>query len=286
MAGRLGKSEARRFWRLQLGRERTPPPRSATVPSQPSTEPKMKLLVWDFNGTLGYRDDHWRGAIADLLAAEAPEFLPLPAQLPAFLRESFPWRRPAQPHVHLDTAEKWWAALEPVFARTFGALGVDPQRADRFARRLREYYRAPHRWHLYPDVLPALNALSAHGWQHALLTNHVPDLPVILHDLGIADRFIHIGNSATTGYEKPHPQAFALLTAAVGPVSEIWMIGDSPTSDYAGAVRAGWPALLVRQPTPPAAAPSLANLGELVTFLGTSRPPARPRPSVFVPSSL
>ena len=233
-----------------------------------------KLLVWDFNGTLGYRDDHWRGAIHDLLTAEAPEFLPLPAQLPAFLRASFPWRHADQPHVDLDTAEKWWAALEPVFERTFRALGVDPQRADRFARRLREYYRAPHRWHLYPDVLPTLDALSAQGWRHALLTNHVPDLPQILAALGLADRFVHLGNSAATGYEKPHPRAFELLTEAVGPVSEIWMIGDSPTSDYAGAERAGWNALLVRQ-TAPTSQPSVANLDDLVTFLGAAARPPR-----------
>jgi putative hydrolase of the HAD superfamily len=233
-----------------------------------------KLLVWDFNGTLGYRDDHWRGAIEDLLTAEEPDFLPLPTQLPAFLRASFPWRRSDQPHGHLDTSEKWWSALEPVFERTFRALGVDPVRADRFARRLREYYRAPHRWHLYPDVLPALDALSAQGWRHALLTNHVPDLPQILQSLDVADRFVHLGNSAVTGYEKPHPRAFALLAESVGPVSEIWMIGDSPTSDYAGAKHAGWNAILVRQAAASTTAPNLANLDDLVTFLvSVSRAP-------------
>ena len=207
----------------------------------------MHLLVWDFNGTLGYRDDHWRGALRDLLAAEAPEFLPLQEVLPAFFRAAFPWRHPETPHPHLNDADAWWPALEPTFDLTFLALGIDPARADRFSRRVRHYYRAAHRWHLYPDVLPALDALSAEGWQHALLTNHVPDLPEILDSLGITDRFIHIGNSAATGYEKPHPRAFAALTEAVGPVDEIWMIGDSPTSDYAGAKRAGWNALLVRQ---------------------------------------
>lgn len=245
-----------------------------------------KLLVWDLNGTLAYRDDHWRGAIGDLLAAEAPEFLPLPAQLPAFLRASFPWRRADQPHVHLDTAEKWWSALEPVFGRTFRALGVDPQRADRFARRLREYYCAPHRWHLYPDVLPALDALSAQGWRHALLTNHVPDLPQILRGLGIADRFVHIGNSAATGYEKPHPYAFRLLAEAVGRPEHIWMIGDSPTSDYAGAVHAGWHALLVRQENLSANTPSVPTLDDLVTFLGAAARPPRTLDAALALSTL
>ncbi len=232
-----------------------------------------KLLVWDFNGTLGYRDDHWRGAIQDLLTTEAPEFLPLPRQLPAYFRASFPWRTPERPHPHLPTADAWWAALEPTFQRTFRSLGVDSARADRFSRRVRHYYCAGHRWHLYPDVLPALDALSTQGWQHALLTNHVPELPQILHGLGLGDRFIHLGNSAATGYEKPHSRAFALLTEAVGDCAEIWMIGDSPTSDYAGAQRAGWKGLLVRQTPLSAAEPRLANLDDLVTFLAAS-----PRP--------
>ena len=228
----------------------------------------MHLLVWDFNGTLGYRDDHWRGALRDLLAAEAPEALPLPEVLPAFFRAAFPWRHPETPHPHLNDADAWWPALEPTFDLTFLALGIDPARADRFSRRVRHYYRAAHRWHLYPDVLPALDALSAEGWQHALLTNHVPDLPEILDSLGITDRFIHIGNSAATGYEKPHPRAFAALTEAVGPVDEIWMIGDSPTSDYAGAKRAGWNALLVRQESF-SARPSLPDLTRIEPFLSS-----------------
>jgi len=237
--------------------------------SFPIRSTAMHLLVWDFNGTLGYRDDHWRGALRDLLAAKAPEFLPLPEVLPTFFRAAFPWRHPEIPHPHLNDEHAWWAALEPTFEQTFLALGLDPARADRFSRRVRHYYRAAHRWHLYPDVLPSLDALSAEGWQHALLTNHVPDLPQILDALGIADRFIHIGNSAATGYEKPHPRAFAALAEAVGPTDEIWMIGDSPTSDYAGATRAGWNAILVRQESF-SAQPSITTLASLVPFLDAS----------------
>jgi putative hydrolase of the HAD superfamily len=226
----------------------------------------MRLLVWDFNGTLGYRDDHWRGALGDVLAAEAPEFLPLPPQLPAFFRAAFPWRHPETPHPHLNDAAAWWAALEPIFEQTFRALGLDPARARRFSQLVRSHYCAAHRWHLYPDVLPALDALSAEGWHHALLTNHVPDLPRILDAVGLTDRFIHIGNSAATGYEKPHPRAFAALAEAVGPTDEIWMIGDSSTSDYAGAIRAGWNALLVRTESV-AVHPSIPDLTSLAPAL-------------------
>jgi putative hydrolase of the HAD superfamily len=228
----------------------------------------MKLLVWDFNGTLGYRDDHWRGAIQDLLTAEAPEFATLPAQLPPFLRSSFPWRTPELAHPHLNTAALWWSALEPAFERTFRSLSVDPARAERFARGVRRYYCASHRWHLYPDTLPALDALSAQGWHHVLLTNHVPELPKILRGLGLAGRFDRIVNSATSGYEKPHPEAFAHAAEGLGEVEDIWMIGDSITSDFEGAKRAGWNAVLVRQ-EPKHSVPCVTNLTDLVTFLAT-----------------
>jgi FMN phosphatase YigB (HAD superfamily) len=51
---------------------------------------------------------------------------------------------------------------------------------------------------------------------------------------------------AETGYEKPHPQAFAALLAALDNVEAIWMIGDNYEVDIAGAESAGIPGILVR----------------------------------------
>ncbi len=32
-------------------------------------------------------------------------------------------------------------------------------------------------WELFDDTLPALDQLSADGWSHVVLSNHVPELP-------------------------------------------------------------------------------------------------------------
>ncbi len=54
-----------------------------------------------------------------------------------------------------------------------------------------------------------------------------------------------IFNSAHTGYEKPHPEAFRGVLDALGGAEKIWMIGDN--ADVAGAKAAGLPAILVRK---------------------------------------
>jgi putative hydrolase of the HAD superfamily len=55
--------------------------------------------------------------------------------------------------------------------------------------------------------------------------------------------------SAATGYEKPHTEMFTLALANAGTSSRVWMVGDNPSADIAGAERVGIPALLVRSGT-------------------------------------
>ncbi|MGH7576825.1 MAG: HAD-IA family hydrolase, partial [Longimicrobiales bacterium] len=48
------------------------------------------------------------------------------------------------------------------------------------------------------------------------------------------------------GYEKPNPRAFRHVLNAVGPSGPVWMIGDNPIADVAGAAAVGIPGILVR----------------------------------------
>ncbi|MFE9222453.1 HAD-IA family hydrolase [Streptomyces lavendulae] len=92
-----------------------------------------------------------------------------------------------------------------------------------------------------------LDRLTARGWTHVLLPNQVPELPELLSALGIDTRFQAVINSAASGYEKPHPQAFRLEQAAAGPAHRLLMIGDNPQADAAGARRAGIDDIWVRR---------------------------------------
>jgi putative hydrolase of the HAD superfamily len=203
-------------------------------------------LIWDFDGTLGYRLDGWPGALLEVMHREAPTCDVTADQVRPHLQAGFPWHTPEHPHPFITSAEQWWSVLDPVFVRAFTAIGIDAQRAQQMAKQVRQVYPLPTHWRLFDDALPTLERLSTQGWTHVILSNHVPELPAIIHHLHIGPYISHIFNSAETGYEKPHPQAFRHMLAALGGVAAVWMIGDSLLADIAGATRAGIPAILVR----------------------------------------
>lgn len=68
--------------------------------------------------------------------------------------------------------------------------------------------------------------------------------------MGLAELVDVVHTSATTGYEKPHPEAFRHALCANGNPDEVWMVGDNPTADVAGAEAAGIRAILVRTKSP------------------------------------
>jgi FMN phosphatase YigB (HAD superfamily) len=83
------------------------------------------------------------------------------------------------------------------------------------------------------------------GWRHAILSNHVPELPSMVSGLGLSHLIDVVFTSAATGYEKPNPRAFEIALEACGWPSESWMVGDNPIADIAGAEAFGIPAVLV-----------------------------------------
>jgi len=210
----------------------------------------MKYLIWDFDGTLGYREGGmWTLTLLEIIRQAMPALDVTTDQLRGLLR-GYPWHTPERPHPELSTADAWWAALDPLFTSALTGIGVPEPLIGGMIRAFRPAYTDLSRWRLFPDTLPALQQLSAGGWQHVVLTNHVPELPAILDHLGLTPHVAALFNSAQTGYEKPHPQAFRnVLDWAVAPEA-VWMIGDNPKADVAGAEAAGIPAILVRTSDP------------------------------------
>lgn len=210
----------------------------------------MKYLVWDFDGTLAYRDGQWPAwtqALMEVLDREIPGHGAAPELLRPFMRAGFPWHYPEIHHPQLASADAWWETLEPRFADAFAAVGADEASAREMAKAVRRTYLVPERWRLYDDALPALEQLSSRGWKHLLLTNHVPELEEIVRHLCL-DRHLHgMFNSAESGYEKPNPRAFDGVLEATAGAEAVWMIGDSVDADVAGAESVGIPAILVRK---------------------------------------
>ena len=94
--------------------------------------------------------------------------------------------------------------------------------------------------------MPALDRLGEAGWRHAVLSNHVPELEQIVAGLGLDRHVESVLCSGVTGYEKPHPEAFATALRLRRDGEPVWMVGDNPEADVEGARRAGLPAVLVR----------------------------------------
>ena len=131
-------------------------------------------------------------------------------------------------------------------------LKIDEFEAAKYARWVRMTYLDTQRWRLTNDAIPSLNELTELGWQHYILTNHVPELSLILQGLLRKNYFLQVICSAETGYEKPHPEAFKSVLNLIPEGATIWMIGDNYQADVIGAKQVGIPAILVRSYNPSA----------------------------------
>ena len=218
----------------------------------------MRVIIWDFDGTLGYRvggdasGGPWTASLWEVLQAEVPGCRVTKEQLRPYMRTGFPWHTPELPHTQVKSADAWWQMVEPLFTRAYVGVGFDYRRAQRFASLFRATYLNLDKWRVYHDVIPVLKCFSLWRLDHVMLSNHVPELGVIVQHLGLAPYFTKIFNSAEIGYEKPNPLAFQIVLDALPEMEEVWMVGDSLQADVAGASGVGIPAILVRKEHPDA----------------------------------
>lgn len=160
------------------------------------------------------------------------------------------------------------AALRRDCARVLASgLGGDAPPPERLAPILVESLR----FSLFPDALPALDALDAAGVPVAIVSNWDCGLPEVLASLGVAGRFAAVVVSAVVGARKPEPAIFrhALERLGVAPEDALHC-GDLPAADCEGARRAGVRAVLLDRSGshPQTPCPRIATLAELPALAG------------------
>jgi len=140
-------------------------------------------------------------------------------------------------------------------------------------------------WHVFPDVVPAVEALSAAGLRLAVVSNWLWGGTELIHTLELARLFDALIISAHVGYQKPHQRIFehALEVLGAEPGTAIH-VGDNYQADVVGARRVGIrPVLIDRRSADPARArselgepelPVVRDLFELLDLLGIRRPAA------------
>ena len=214
---------------------------------------RPRYITWDFDNTLARRPGGWSGAILTALQREVPGMDVRPEIFRPHLQSGFPWHTPENGHQGLSASE-WWGQLEQTFSTAVHvATGLDLLTASRVSRRVRECFLEHSQWELFGDTLTVLDQLSARGWSHLILSNHVPELAQLVEALGLKERVLAVFNSGVTGHEKPNPKAFEDLFAIYPSARNGWMVGDSHHSDVLGAEGVGMRAIQVRHQTPKAA---------------------------------
>jgi putative hydrolase of the HAD superfamily len=204
------------------------------------------VILWDFDGTLAWREGRWRSALREALDELEPGHGIAEDDLRGLLREGFPWHRPEVPHPELCDPARWWEHVGARLALAFEAVAIPAPRLPDLVRAARAAFLRPEGHRVYEDTRPVLEELRRLGWRHLVLSNHVPELGDLVAGLGLAPYFDAVLTSALTGYEKPHPEAFRLARESAGDPSRVWMVGDNPVADVGGAEQAGIPAILVR----------------------------------------
>ncbi|MCC5953161.1 MAG: HAD family hydrolase [Acidimicrobiia bacterium] len=208
-----------------------------------------KAVLWDFDETLAERPGRWWGCMLEIIERRLPGRVVDASALRAALQACYPWHFPDVVHEHLNDPDAWWAALRPGLEAAAVAGGLDHGDAAEVAAEVRWCYAQPETFRLYDDTTEALRMLRDAGWRQAIVSNHCPELEDLVDGLGIGAFFERVFSSACTGYEKPHPRAIWLALDELG-VGTAWMLGNSATSDIAGADAAGIPSVLVVRDRP------------------------------------
>ncbi len=153
-----------------------------------------------------------------------------------------------------------WAALVDA---TFCGL-VEPLPSQTFFPELFNRFSEPDAWHIYNDVIPALEALKSKGLKLGIISNWDERLRPLLRRLKLHRYFDSIVVSCESGACKPARELFEAACAGLGSASEQTLhVGDSLEMDLLGARAAGLQSLHLRRGAQRHAAWEIGSLLEL-----------------------
>jgi putative hydrolase of the HAD superfamily len=247
---------------------------------RPRVARRPSAILLDVGDTLVRPDPSWRDVYARVF--EARGIQATAAQFEAAFRAA--WKDWAHEGPFEATEEGSFQRLMALDRIVFARLGY-PDLPEAFFRDVDLAFRQRSAFFVFPDVIPALDAMQAAGLRLAVVSNWGWAAPELLQTLELARHFEVLSISARVGYQKPHPAIFEHALDLLGvPASQALHVGDDPTADVVGAERVGIPAVLIdrhgRGDTPIGAGapvdqvPVIRDLAELLDLLGVERPAA------------
>lgn len=143
------------------------------------------------------------------------------------------------------TEEASFQRLTELDQLVFDRLGY-PNLPEAFFRDIDLAFRQRSAFFVFPDVIPALDAMQGAGLRLAVVSNWGWHAPELLQTLDLARHFEVMSISARVGYQKPHAAIFehALELLDAQPEQAIH-IGDDPEADVVGARGVGIEPVLI-----------------------------------------
>ena len=226
-----------------------------------------KVIFWDFDGTLAYQKGRFGRALFRVLNENEKEHNYKIEDIRPFLQDGFPWHNPEKSYLHLVDPKEWWNYVEQIFVKAYVGIGLDTDKAVKYSKIAHLYYVDSSGFYLYEDTKETLEYFLKKGWKNVILSNHVPELPDIVNDLGLNTYLTGCISSASVGYEKPNPEIFKIALNYVGNPQTVWMIGDNIIADVKGAEAVGIKAILVRTLQEEKVGHYAENLHEVITII-------------------
>jgi putative hydrolase of the HAD superfamily len=214
-----------------------------------ATRPRVSAITFDVGGTL---IECWP-SVGHIYAEVAARhgFVVSPSLLNRRFKAAW------QAFQNFRHTRSQWAELVDL---TFGDL-IEPPPSQTFFPELYQRFSEPDAWHVYEDVLPALQLLKSRGLKLGIVSNWDDRLRPLLRHLNLDVYFETVVVSCEMGACKPAREIFASACAALGCAPENTLhVGDNLEMDLRGAQSAGLQALQIRRGIEH---PSVTELGSL-----------------------
>jgi len=224
----------------------------------------MKVIFWDFDGTLVHRNNESFEALKEAL--QLNNYVIEEADIQAALNIAHPWNHWETSYEN-ETGEKWWARLFAKlsdFYEQHGVLEVDKVN-DAYKKRILSFTC----YTVFEDTALILEHCKRMGYRNYIISNNYPELPQAVKKLGLSELFSGYIISADIGFEKPRPEIFDHAIKAAGDPDICYMVGDNPIADIKGGKDAGMKTILVHSAKGPSeyADHNCESLSEIMLLL-------------------
>lgn len=202
-----------------------------------------KALFWDFDGTLAHHNGKiWTNSLYTTLSDF--EYNIDIEKIRQHFRSGHIWFN-AEISYTDKIGQKWWDRLFNhfhIFYEHHKIIQTDIEQINAiFKDRIIDFRNHT----LYENTETVLRKCMQIGYENYILSNHFPELPLVIKQLGLEEYFMNYVVSANIGYEKPRLEIFQYALNIADFPEECYMIGDNPIADIQGGKSAGMKTILV-----------------------------------------